>query len=139
MLTRTSEYVLRALIYLAQHEEESPVPGRTIAAEAEIPAKYLSNVLGVLVRNGVLHSSPGRTGGFTLARAPERIRLFDVLAPFESFHVQRCPFGNRQCSDENPCLAHDRWKQVLDVEREFLMQTSIRDIAFQAGNGETVL
>jgi Rrf2 family protein len=135
VLSRTSEYVLRALIYLARHEGERPIPGRTIAADANIPAKYLSNILGVLVRQGVLESSPGRTGGFTLARPPEAIRLLDVLGPFETFHVSRCPFGNRECSDDNPCLAHPRWKQVKQAEIDFLTETSVRDVAFRANGG----
>lgn len=111
------------------------MPGRAIAAEADIPAKYLSNVLGVLVRNGVLESSPGRTGGFSLAKPPESIALFDVLSPFESFHATRCPFGNHECNDENPCLAHDQWKQVLQAQFRFLTTTTIRDVAFRANEG----
>ncbi len=132
MLSLTSEYVLRAMIYLAQHEQDCPVPGRTIAGEADIPAKYLSNVLGALVRNGILESSPGRTGGFSMARPADRIKLFDLLAPFESFHIARCPFGNQACSDTHPCLAHSRWKQVKEAELEFLNDTSIKDVAFEA-------
>jgi len=135
MLSLTSEYVLRAMIYLAQHEQECPVPGRTIAMEGGIPAKYLSNVLGTLVRNGILESSPGRTGGFSMARAADRIKLFDLLAPFESFHVSRCPFGNQSCSDTHPCLAHSRWKKVKEAEFAFLNDTSIKDVAFEASAG----
>jgi len=133
MLSLTSEYVLRAMIYLAQHEQDCPVPGRTIALEAGIPAKYLSNVLGALVRNGILQSSPGRTGGFSLARPADHIRLFDLLAPFETFHISRCPFGNQECSDANPCLAHSRWKNVKETEFTFLSETSVKDVAFEAG------
>ncbi len=132
VLSLTSEYVLRAMIYLAQHEQDCPVPGRTIALEACIPAKYLSNVLGALVRNGILESSPGRTGGFSMARSADRIKLFDLLAPFESFHIARCPFGNQACSDDHPCVAHSRWKKVKEAELAFLSDTSVKDVAFEA-------
>lgn len=114
------------------------MPGRAIAAEADVPPKYLSNVLGVLVRNGVLASSPGRTGGFSLAKPPEAIRLIDVLSPFESFQDTRCPFGNHECNEENPCLAHARWKQVLQAELDFLTTTTIRDVAFRANEGNGI-
>jgi Rrf2 family protein len=128
MLTLTSEYALRALIYLTQHAQEWPIPGRRIAEGAEIPAKYLSKVLGDLVRCGVLDSSPGKHGGFRLRRSPKETRLFDVLAPFEQFERKRCPFGNQACSEENPCFAHHRWKRVLDAERRFLQETSVHDV-----------
>ncbi len=135
MLTLTSEYALRAMIYLAQHPESWPVPGRKIAESAEIPAKYLSKILRDLVRSGILDSSPGKTGGFRLRRLAEETTLYEILAPFEQFDRRRCPFGNGECSDEDPCLAHSRWKQVVDSERRFLRETTIHDVAFREEDG----
>jgi len=129
MLTLTSEYALRALIYLAQHADAWPIPGRQIAERAEIPPKYLSKILGDLVRFRVLDSSPGKTGGFRLRREAQVTMLYEVLAPFEQFDRRRCPFGNKACSDDDPCLAHRRWKQVVDTERRFLRETSIHEVA----------
>ncbi len=50
MLSRTSEYALRALIHLAEHQTEWPIAGSRIAAAAGVPSKYLSKILGDLVR-----------------------------------------------------------------------------------------
>lgn len=132
MLMRTSQYALRALIYLAQNEDAWPIPGAQIAAETGVPTKYLSKVLGDLVRCGVLDSAPGRTGGFRLRRPAAKIRLFDVLAPFEHFERRECPFGNRVCSDTNPCGAHDSWKKVVGAQQDFLRETSLREVAKEA-------
>jgi len=129
MLSRTSEYALRAMIHLAQHEAEWPIPGREIAAESGIPSKYLSKILGDLVRAGVLGSSPGKSGGFSMHKAPKKTTLLEVLAPFEPFEQRRCPFGNRQCSNEDPCSAHDQWKKVVETKQRFLQMTSVADIA----------
>jgi len=131
MLTLTSEYALRALIYLAQHPDAGSIPGRQIAEHAEIPPKYLSKILGDLVRFGVLDSSPGKTGGFRLRRSAKETTLYEILAPFEQFDRRRCPFGNMECSDQDPCFAHRRWKQVIDTERRFLRETSISEVAFR--------
>ncbi len=129
MLSLTSQYALRAMIYLTQHEEDWPIPGRRIAAEAGIPAKYLSKILGDLVRSGVLDSSPGKSGGFRLRRAAKQTTLHEVLRPFEQFARGRCPFGNQECSDEKPCIAHDRWKKVIEAQAKFLADTSVLDVA----------
>jgi len=129
MLSLTSQYALRALIHLALHTDDRPVPGRRLAEEAGIPAKYLSKVLGDLVRAGVLDSSPGKTGGYRLRRPAQETMLYDVLAPFEQFDRRRCPFGNQECSDEHPCLAHNRWKHVVGAQQAFLRETSVRDVA----------
>jgi len=132
MLTRTSEYALRAMIHLAQHEEAWPIPGREIASEAGIPPKYLSKILGDLVRARVLDSSPGKSGGFRMRRAPRKTALLTVLSPFEQFEQRSCPFGNQQCSNENPCFAHDQWKKVIETQQRFLKKTTVEDIAERA-------
>ncbi len=129
MLSRTSEYALRALIHLAEHEAEWPIAGSRIAAAADIPAKYLSKILGDLVRAGILESSPGKTGGFRLSRPAKRVSLLEVLAPFEPFEHRRCPFGSHECSDANPCKAHEGWKKVVETQQRFLMKTSVHDIS----------
>jgi Rrf2 family protein len=132
MLSRTSHYALRALICLTRDEAEWPISGVRLAREADIPAKYLSKVLGDLVRSGVLIASPGRTGGFRLRRSADQTRLVDVLAPFEHFERRECPFGNQECSDERPCNAHDAWKEVVAARQTFLRETTIHDVAFAA-------
>jgi Rrf2 family protein len=132
MLSKTSQYALRALIYLTQHEDAWPIPGTRIAKEVGVPSKYLSKVLGDLVRSNVLDASPGRTGGFRLRRAPEWTYLIDVLTPFEHFDRRECPFGNHTCSDEHPCAAHHDWKEVVTAQQSFLRNTNLRDIASDA-------
>jgi len=135
MLTRTSEYALRAMIHLAHREKEWPIPGREIAKATEIPPKYLSKILGDLVRVGVLQSSPGKSGGFRMTRMPKATPLLAVLTPFEQFASRRCPFGNQKCNDADPCNAHDQWKKVLDSQQQFLRKTSVQDIAAKMSLG----
>ena len=132
MLTRTSEYALRAMIHLAVHGQNGPIPGAQIASETGVPRKYLSKILADLVRAGVLEASPGKTGGFRLAAPPGKVRLIEVLTPFEPVLTDRrpCPFGNEVCSDDTPCAGHDRWKIVRDTYSNYLHETSIEDIAF---------
>ena len=128
-MTKSSEYALRALIYLVQHKDQWPIPGREIAKGVGIPAKYLQKILGDLTRTGVLESSPGRTGGFRLRRPGNRIPLLDILTPFERFQPRRCPFGNAVCSERNPCRAHSEWKKVVEAEQRFLSEMTIDDVA----------
>jgi len=133
MLSLTNEYALRAAVYLAQHGTDGPVPGRHIAKELGIPPNYLSSILRSLVRVGVLQASPGKSGGFRMARSAKEIRLCEVLAPFEpvlGVH-QGCPFGNAVCSDSDPCSGHDRWKRVKREFERFLMDTTVYDVSIQ--------
>jgi len=129
MLSLTSEYALRAVIILAQQQEDQPLSARVVADRAGVPEKYLSKILGDLVRAGVLEASRGKGGGFRLSRAAREIPLFEVLAPFERFDKRRCPFGNKECSDVDPCLAHEQWKHVIEAFRSFLTRMTIHAVA----------
>ncbi len=132
MISRTSEYALRAMIHLARHVDEWPIAGRRISEETGIPRKYLAAILGDLVRAKVLESSPGAGGGFRLARSAKGIRLSEVFAPFEPVLANRrpCPFGQEVCSDDDPCSGHDEWKRVREAYGRFLEKNSIYDVAF---------
>ncbi len=137
MLTRTSEYALQALIHLTQNSGDWPISGKEIAEATGIPRKYLSKVLADLVRAGVLESARGKSGGFRMARPGNKTSLYEVLAPFEQFHYRRCPFANKDCSEKDPCLAHDSWKRVVETEERFLRSTMIHHIAVGRGGGKT--
>ena len=129
MLTATSEYALQAMVFLARQAANGPTPSRRIAKETCIPQKYLSKILADLVRAGLLEGSRGRGGGFRTARPLNRIRLAEVVAPFEPISSRaRCPLGHMACTDLDPCGAHDRWKLVGEAYDRFLQETSVHDL-----------
>jgi len=128
MLSRTSEYALHALIYLARHPECAPCAVRVIADKTNIPPRYLSKILRDLVRLNVVKSRRGKKGGFELARLPEEISLFEAVEPFEPMKNRTCPFGRPECSDENPCPVHPDWKRMLEQRIGFLKIKNISDL-----------
>lgn len=131
MLSQTSEYALRAMIHLAQHEDEWPIPVKIIAAKTGIPPKYLSKILGDLARAGVLSATRGKLGGFRMVQSPQRTMLLEVMAPFERFEHRRCPFRNKECDESDPCLAHDRWKHVVEAYQGFLGRNSVSAVSIK--------
>lgn len=85
MLSLSGEYSLRAIVYLPNYAQRYPIPGRGVADKAGITVKYLSKILGDLVRHGVLGSSRGKSRGFRPRRSAQKTTLFDVVRPFEQF------------------------------------------------------
>jgi Rrf2 family protein len=130
MLSLTSEYALRAVIYLAQAGAVGPVKLEQVAQALDAPKNYLSKTLHQLARAGVLTSGRGPTGGFQLAAAPDRLTLAQVVAPFEptTMLVRRCLLDHGECSDANPCVAHARWKWVAGPMREFFNETTLGEL-----------
>ena len=135
MISRTGQYALRAMVFLAKHQKDTPIAGPRIAHETQVPAKYLSAILRALVRHGLLEANPGPNGGFCMVKSPEQIRLIDVLAPFDSIvsEYEGCPFGNETCNEISPCSGHSRWKRVKEAYLWFLEQTSVQDISTSEG------
>ena len=130
MLSRTSEYVLRAMAFIVQQMDEWPLAGPLIAEQTGIPRKYLSNILSSLVRAGILESAPGMGGGFRMKRSPKVVFLREVLEPFEPAlgPTRPCPFGQELCNDTDPCAGHKGWKRVREAYADFLQHTSVYDI-----------
>ncbi|HMS01575.1 MAG TPA: Rrf2 family transcriptional regulator [Gemmatimonadaceae bacterium] len=127
MLNQTAEYALRTAVLLAEHES-APVALRAVdLAEAlQIPANYLSKILHQLAREGVLESQRGKSGGFRLARPAARIRLAEVVRPFDEIETRRtCLLGRPVCSDAVPCQAHARWKTIGTSLAEFFRHTTL--------------
>ena len=129
MVSRTEEYALRAAVCLARRYGDGSVRARDMASATGIPANYLSKILHQLGRSGVVVSERGRAGGFKLAAPPSTVFLASVVAPFEpQVERTRCLLGLPQCSDANPCGAHERWKAIKEATLEFLNDTTLADV-----------
>ncbi len=136
MLTQTCEYALRAATCIAQHAGNGAVLARDIAAAAGVPYDYLQKLLTELVRSGVLVSTRGIGGGFRLGKPAGKLRLIDVVRPFDDvMRRSLCPFGNADCGKRYPCPVHDRWSVVVEAYRAFLEETTLADLVVDRGAG----
>jgi Rrf2 family protein len=133
LLSQTTEYALRAIIHLARTNDDDPVRVDDVAEALGVPRNYLSKILHVLARDGVLASTRGPGGGFRLARAPETLRLVDVIGEFEVPEAPGdCLLGRTRCPDEATCPAHERWTTVSSTIADFFEKTTVADLATPA-------
>jgi len=133
MLSQTAEYALRAVLYLAERADDRTVRVGEMAQALRIPHNYLSKILHRLARAGVLTSTRGKTGGFQLAVPAERLRLYEIVAPFDQVDERRrCLLGRPQCSDRTACAAHTRWKEVADTVATFFRETTVAELLSDA-------
>jgi len=75
------DYGMRALLVLASSRE--PMTADAIAADQDLPAKFLGVILNDLRRAGILVSHRGRDAGYNLARAASGITAADVIRALE--------------------------------------------------------
>jgi Rrf2 family protein len=78
-LSRTVAYALQATLQLAQSGNHDPVPCSRLATEGKMPERFLLQILRNLVAHGILSSTRGVDGGYTLERAPAEISLLEII------------------------------------------------------------
>src|SRR6185436_3320003 len=87
-LSRTVSYAVRATLQLAQLEADGPVPCSRLAADGKMPERFLLQILRNLVTHGILRSTRGVDGGYSLIRPADQISLLEVIeaieGPFDS-------------------------------------------------------
>ena len=129
-ITRTTDYAIRAVLYLARKGSEKPVPAAEIAREQEIPAVYVSKVLQALTRARLVATRPGRSGGAMLQRAPEEVSLLDIIQAVEGpIYLNRGLVRSQECSRERHCPLHPYWKDLRKELTDRLRRATIDQFA----------
>ena len=129
MFSSTSEYAIRAMLVLAAKYGREPLRADQVADAIGAPRNYMGKTLNALTKSGLLKSSRGPLGGFSLTLAPNTITLARIIDCFveERTHSQ-CLLGNRPCDGLNPCAAHKLWTEILKSRREPLALTTLADL-----------
>jgi Rrf2 family iron-sulfur cluster assembly transcriptional regulator len=128
--SRSAEYAIRAFVYLAAAPPGKFTMVKQIAEESEIPPHFLAKILQQLARKGMLRSSKGPTGGFSLRQPPQEISLLDVVDAVDGLaDYNRCLGGMTDCNDQMACGLHDSWKALRSRIIEYMERTSIADVA----------
>ncbi len=128
-LSTRGQYGTRALLELALHYGEGPVPLKDIARSQQISLQYLAHLITPLVAAGIVSSIRGPRGGVSLAKPPEAIRLSEVIQLLEgSIAPVVCVSDPKYCSRSELCVTRDIWGELKNVIAGFLESTSLRDL-----------
>jgi len=135
-LTRRGSYAIRAVVCLARQEGDGLVPSARIATQMGIPRRFLPQVMGDLVRVGILEARVGRTGGYRLAQPIDRLSLLAVIEAAEGDARRRtCVLRGIACSRANGCDVHHVFEAAQEALLAELANTTVAQAA--AGHVET--
>ena len=128
MLSSTSDYALRAILFLARHDGTARRADE-IAQATGAPRNYMAKTLNALAKAGIVSSARGPLGGFTLTAAPDTLTIAQVIDCFDEPRPQRrCLLGSAPCDPAKPCPAHGRWSAIKDARRSPLDDTTVADL-----------
>jgi Rrf2 family transcriptional regulator, nitric oxide-sensitive transcriptional repressor len=127
MFSRTAEYALRAVVFLAEGGE-TRYTTQAIADTTQIPAGYLSKVLNSLTRAGVLMAQRGPYGGFVLSKSPAEMTVFEVIQAVDPLkRIVKCPL-NLEAHKDQLCPLHSRLDASIAMIQADLERSSIADL-----------
>ena len=137
-LSRRSEYGLRALVDLIRHDGAGPVALASLAERNRLPAKFLEQIMSTLRHGGIVRTTLGAHGGYTIAADPTTvsigrvIRLLDgALAPLGCVSLRY--YEKCSCADEATCPLRDVMLDVRDAMLEVLDTETLAQLATRPG------
>lgn len=147
-LTKRGDYAVRAALHLAA-SWRGGVAGpyakvREISSEMDLPRSYTPQVLGLLVRAGLVEARAGRDGGYRLVRPPSKISLLEVVEAAEGpLTPAGCTLRGGPCRWEDVCAVHPFWADASRALRDSLAATSLAQVTevdrgLEAGLGPAV-
>jgi len=127
-LTTKGRYAVTAMLDLAIHATENPVPLADISQRQGISLSYLEQLFARLRRQGLVKSARGPGGGYRLNRVADEITVVEVLnAIDEKIDTTRCG-GKGDCQDGQACLTHDLWFDLSKQISDFLSRISLGEL-----------
>jgi Rrf2 family iron-sulfur cluster assembly transcriptional regulator len=137
-LTTKGRYAVTAILDLAIHNDQGPISLAEISARQNISLSYLEQLFASLRRKGLVASTRGPGGGYSLKMPAADISIADVItAVDEKLETMKCG-GAGDCQNNSRCLTHDLWcdlsgqiqKFLADITLENLMsRNAVKDVA----------
>jgi Rrf2 family iron-sulfur cluster assembly transcriptional regulator len=110
LISKSCEYGIRSMIYLATKENHKNLSIAKIADELNISFHFLTKIFQPLTQAGILASFKGPNGGISLNKPADSIRLIDIvhILDGEALFTQ-CALGLPGCGSAQPCSLHEKW------------------------------
>lgn len=126
-LSKSFGYALRGVLYVALVDQEGrKVQLDEMARKLSVPRHFLAKIMKTMVKEGILHSTKGPYGGFSLNESTLKTKLITLVKitdGVEQFNT--CVLSLRKCNSQNPCPLH---YQMLKLRDDMLAEFSARNL-----------
>lgn len=130
MISTKGRYALRLMLDLALNNNGEYISLKDIASRQEISIKYLEQIIRLLVPAGYVKSIRGASGGYKLAKAPDKYTVGMILRLTEGSlaPVSCLEYEPNDCKRADSCSTLFVWKQLYDAVNNVVDNITLSDL-----------
>lgn len=136
---KTAQTAISVASLLAEHFEDDDIvlSSATIAERRDLSQPLVAKLLTILSTAKLVDGARGPGGGYWLAKAPEQIRLCDIVSLFERAEKDvLCPFGPNWCGNQEPCPMHEALFRFGEEWNAYLQTTTLAIFVHKGGKNK---
>ncbi|MGM0432287.1 MAG: RrF2 family transcriptional regulator [Spirochaetota bacterium] len=134
-ITTKGRYALRAILYLVQCSQKTPLSIKTLSKETCLSPEFLEQIFYRLRKAGIISSTRGPGGGFSFHGNPSEITIHDIfMAVDEGYHISPCTDEDTEMADceyRDQCIACTFWQHTCSLLRNYFSSVTIQDVIDQ--------
>lgn len=128
-ITTKGRYAIRAVSQLAANYTDKPISIRELAEMENLSPEFLEQIFYKLRKAGLINSTRGPGGGFSLNKEPAEITITEIFeAVGEGLDLAPCTIGDAEPCDHKNCISHKVWVEASNHLKEYFNGISIQDI-----------
>ena len=122
MFSKTCEYAIRAMIFVAHKSKDGNKVGiKEISKGIDSPEHFIAKILQDLSKKGLIQSMKGPNGGFYFEKDSLNHSIADVVTAIDGNKLfYGCGLGLKECSAAKPCPIHFEFKEIRDHIKNML-------------------
>lgn len=127
MISITTKYALRTLLYLRDQAEESYIALDILAEKTAIPRRYLGKLIKTLAKKDLVQTKKGTGGGVKISQTSFSESFYDICTTLDDPIVREsCFLMKAKCNPDSPCPFHPHWKKTREQLEAFLKSSNIQ-------------
>ena len=141
MFSKSCEYAIKAMIFVAQKSEEGTrIGAKEIANGIDAPEHFTAKIMQDLSKKKLIHSIKGPNGGFFMDEKDLKTSIADIVMAIDGDDLyMNCVLGLKACSEKNPCPIHNEYKEIKKNLIKMIENNTIADFKDKLDSGKFFL
>ncbi len=141
MFSKSCEYAIRAMIFVAQNSSDSVRVGvKDIAKGTDSPEHFIGKIMQELSKRRLVQSIKGPNGGFYMTNSDLDTSIAEVVKAIDGTYLYTdCVLGLKVCSEKTPCPVHNQYKEIKRSFIKMIENNTLADFKEKLDNGESFL